>query len=157
MTKWITDRTYADIEQVKEISAKAKAGTWTTEEQELWAAGMKGALSYMDYNRIESGIKDIANILQAKVSVKTDWDENGYLNANDATRWLDNIKSIRSLCNGKSSSPETPSGYSTLTFYRYSLINSIEQILLDIETVANDHLLYCSEPVCGGEPYYALC
>lgn len=154
MTRWITDRTDDDVAQVKALASKAKAGTWTEEEQAEWASGMKGALSYMDYNRIESGIQEIAAILNASVSVKTDWDVNGYLTVADASRWLSNIKAIRSLCSGKNDTPETPT---SLNYLHYTIINQVEEILLDIETIANNHLIYCSEPVCGGEPYYALC
>lgn len=154
MTQWITDRTSDDVAQVKSLALKAKAGTWTEEEQAEWAAGMKGALSYMDYNRIEGGIQEIAGILNASVSVKTNWDVNGYLTASDASRWLSNIRAIRSLCSGKNDTPETPA---SLNYLHYTVINQVEDILLDIETIANNHLIYCSEPVCGGEPYYALC
>ena len=154
MTRWITDRTNDDVAQVKALALKAKAGTWTEKEQAEWAAGMKGALSYMDYNRIESGIQEIASILNASVSVKTDWDVNGYLTVSDASRWLSNIKSIRSLCSGKNDTPESPA---SRNYLHYTIINQVEEILLDIETIANNHLIYCSEPVCGGEPYYALC
>lgn len=154
MATWITDRTYEDVSRVSEISEKGRSGTWSADEQAEWAAGMKGALSYMDYNRIESGIQEIAAILNASVSVKTDWDVNGYLTVADASRWLSNIKAIRSLCSGKNNTPETPA---SLNYLHYTIINQVEEILLDIETIANNHLIYCSEPVCGGEPYYALC
>ena len=154
MATWITDRTYEDVSRVSEISEKGRSGTWSADEQAEWAAGMKGALSYMDYNRIESGIQEIASILNASVSVKTDWDVNGYLTVSDASRWLSNIKAIRSLCSGKNDTPETPA---SLNYLHYTIINQAEEILLDIETIANNHLIYCSEPVCGGEPYYALC
>lgn len=154
MSQWITDRTYADVVRVQKISEKAKTNTWTEEEQAEWAAGMKGALSYMDYNRIESGIQEIAAVLNASVSVKTNWDVNGYLTTADASRWLSNIKAIRSLCSGKNDAPEIPA---SLNYLHYTIINQVEEILLDIETIANNHLIYCSEPVCGGEPYYALC
>lgn len=154
MSQWITDRTYADVVRVQKISEKAKTNTWTEEEQAEWAVGMKGALSYMDYNRIESGIQEIAAVLNASVSVKTNWDVNGYLTTADASRWLSNIKAIRSLCSGKNDTPEIPA---SLNYLHYTIINQVEEILLDIETIANNHLIYCSEPVCGGEPYYALC
>ena len=154
MATWITDRTYKDVSRVSEISEKGRSGTWSADEQAEWAAGMKGALSYMDYNRIESGIQEIAAILNASVSVKTDWDVNGFLTVTDASRWLSNIKAIRSLCSGKNDTPETPA---SLNYLHYTIINQVEEILLDIETIANNHLIYCSEQVCGGEPYYALC
>ena len=70
MATWITDRTQADIDRVKELTAKARTGTWTEEEQREWASGMKGALSYTDYNRIENGIKELAEIVGAPYSAR---------------------------------------------------------------------------------------
>ena len=154
MSQWITDRTYADVVRVQEISEKAKTNTWTEEEQAEWAAGMKGALSYLDYNRIENGMQEIATFLRASISVKMDWDVNGYITTADAARWIDNVKILRALCGGKNDTPETPDAIEELHF---SVINQVEQILSDIEAIANDRSLYCSEPICGGEPYYALC
>lgn len=151
MATWITDRTQADIDRVKELTAKARTGTWTTAEQQEWAAGMKGALSYTDYNRIESGISEIATAIGAPVTVKTDWSADGYLTSSDATRWLANISNIRSKCSGPGTE-KTPSSMDKLT---YKTMNAIEQVLVDVEKMANDHLLYCSEPICGGEFNYA--
>lgn len=142
------------MERVNTIAAKAKAGTWTEAEQAEWAAGMKGALSYQDYNRIESGISEIASVVGASVSVKTSWDKNGYLTTTDAARWISNIKSIRAKCSGLASTPSSPSSFAKLYF---PIVNEIEKILLDVETLANDHVTYCSEPICGGEPYYGIC
>ena len=307
MATWITDRTQADIDRVKEIAVKARTGTWTEEEQQEWASGMKGALSYTDYNRIENGIKELAEIIGAPYSarivqqniqvvtaknesgdipawdaypakaqffmpltakkaglllrslefrvkgyvpgtmrtvlrkygsttaladkfidivrgyndvvldmgsialekgveyqlyfaatnnfyppsvqpswvaandcidiaqgsayygddrklifsgtvgltvpVEAGWAINDYLTIADAIRWIDNVKSIRSKCSGKSSTPETPEALS----YHFVVINQIEKVLSDIEAMAKDHLLYCSDTICGGEPYYALC
>lgn len=307
MATWITDRTQADVDRVKELTAKARTGTWTEEEQQEWASGMKGALSYTDYNRIENGIKELAEIVGAPYSarivqqniqvvtaknesgdipawdtypakaeffmpltakkaglllrslefrvkgyvpgimrtvlrkygsttaladkfidivrgyndvvldmgsialekgveyqlyfaasnnfyppsvqpswvavndcidiahgsayygddsklifsgtvgltvpVEAGWTINDYLTIADATRWINNVKSIRSKCSGKSSTPETPEALS----YHFAVINQIEKVLSDIEAMAKDHLLYCSDTICGGEPYYALC
>ena len=307
MATWITDRTQADVDRVKELTAKARTGTWTEEEQQEWASGMKGALSYTDYNRIESGMKELAGIVGAPYSarivqqniqvvtaknesgdipawdtypakyeffmpltakkaglrlrslefrvkgyvpgtmrivlrkygsttaladkftdivrgyndvvldmgsialekgveyqlyfaasnnfyppsvqpswvavndcidiahgsayygddsklifsgtvgltmpVEVGWTINDYLTIADATRWIDNVKSIRSKCSGKSSTPETPEALSC----HFAVINQVEKVLSDIEAMAKDHLLYCSDTICGGEPYYALC
>ena len=307
MATWITDRTQADIDRVKEIAVKARTGTWTEEEQQEWASGMKGALSYTDYNRIESGMKELAEIVGASYSARivqqniqvvtarnesgdipawdtypakaeffmpltakkaglllrslefrvkgyvpgtmrtvlrkygsttalvdkfidiirgyndvvldmgdfalekgveyqlyfaasnnfyppsvqpswvaandcidiahgsayygddsklifsgtvgltvpaeAGWTINDYLTITDATRWIDNVKSIRSKCSGKSSTPETPEALSC----HFAVINQVEKVLSDIEAIAKDHLLYCSDTICGGEPYYALC
>ena len=153
MSNWITDRIQSDVDCVKALAERAKAGTWTEAEQAEWASGMKGALSYLDYNRIESGIQEIADFLQAKILVKTNWDANGYLTTEDAARWISNIQILRERCNGFDSTPTTPE---KLDYLHFTVINQVEQILMDVETLAKDRLLYCSEPICGGEPYYAL-
>ena len=307
MATWITDRTQTDVDRVKELTAKARTGTWTEEEQQEWASGMKGALSYTDYSRIENGIKELAEIVGAPYSarivqqniqvvtaknesgdipawdtypakaeffmpltakkaglllrslefrvkgyvpgtmrtvlrkygsttaladkfidivrgyndvvldmgsialekgveyqlyfaasnnfyppsvqpswvavndcidiahgsayygddsklifsgtvgltvpVEVGWTINDYLTIADATRWINNVNAIRSKCSGKSSTPETPEALS----YHFAVINQIEKVLSDIEAMAKDHLLYCSDTICGGEPYYALC
>lgn len=154
MAIWITDRTQSDVDRVKELHEKANLKTWTATEQAEWAAGMKGALSYMDYNRIESGIAEVASVVGASVSVKTNWDMADYLTTSDATRWLTNVSSIRAKCSGPGSLPGNPVSMDKLTF---GTMNQIETILAQIERIAKDHLLYCSEPVCGGEPYYGIC
>nr|DAV99260.1 MAG TPA: hypothetical protein [Caudoviricetes sp.] len=302
MAKWITDRTQADVDRVKELTAKAKTGTWTTAEQQEWAAGMKGALSYTDYARIEQGMKELADIVGVKlpidpISVVTalntsgeipawdtypakseffmpltakkaglplrslgfrvkgympgkmrtvlrkygtetalvdksidlvkgyndvvldmgnivlekgveyqlyfaaannfyppsvepswvlandyidiahgsayygddakiifsgtitftgtstpEWGPNSYLTAADANRWIASVKAIRSKCSGTSSTPNVPKSLSM----KFGVINQVEKILSDIESIAKDYMLYCSEPICGGEPYYAV-
>lgn len=307
MATWITDRTQADVDRVKELTAKARTGTSTEEEQQEWAAGMKGALSYTDYSRLENGMKELAETVGAAYSarivqqniqvvtaknesgeipawdtypakseffmpltarkagllfrslefrvkgympgkmrtvlrkygsttalvdksidlvrgyndvaldmgsialekgteyqlyfaaannfyppsvdsswvaandyidiasgsayynddsklifsgtvslvtpVEAGWTINDYLTVADATRWIDNVKAIRSKCSGKNSTPETPETLS----YNFTVINQVEKVLSDIEAMAKDHLLYCSDAICGGEPYYALC
>lgn len=302
MAKWITDRTQADVDRVKELTAKARSGTWTEEEQAEWASGMKGALSYTDYARIEQGMKELADIVGVKLPidpisvvtalntfgdipawdtypakseffmpltakkaglllrslefrikgympgkmrtvlrkygsdaalvdkstdlikgyndvavgmddfllekdveyqlyfafasnayspsvesswvisndyidiakgsayygddnklifsgtvdlvmpVEASWTVNDYLTVTDATRWLNNISAIRAKCSGKGFTPATPGALS----YRFAVINQVEKVLSDIEAMAKDHLLYCSDPICGGEPYYAI-
>ena len=74
MATWITDRTGEDVQRAAELTQKGRLGTWTEAEQAEWAAGMKGALSYTDYNRIESGIQELSAVVGASVSVKTNWD-----------------------------------------------------------------------------------
>lgn len=302
MATWITDRTQADVDRVKELTAKARTGTWTTAEQQEWAAGMKGALSYTDYARIEQGMKELADIVGVKlpidpISVVTalntsgdipawdnypakseffmpltakkaglplrslgfrvkgympgkmrtvlrkygtetalvdksidlvkgyndvvmdmdsivlekgveyqlyfaaannfyppsvepswvvandyidiahgsayydddskmifsgtitftgtstpEWGPNSYLTAADANRWIASVKAIRSKCSGTSSTPDVPESLSM----KFGVINQVEKILSDIESIAKDYTLYCSEPICGGEPYYAV-
>lgn len=150
MARWITDRTQSDVDRVKKITAKARTGTWTKAEQSEWLAGMKGALSYMDFNRIESGIQELASIVGASVSVRTDWTVDGYMKVSDATRWLSNINSIRAKCSGPSAIADTPENMNKLDFSR---INQIEQILFDIETLAKTYVTFSGEYMTGDGQY----
>lgn len=149
---WITDRTQSDVDRVKEIAAKARTGTWTEAEQAEWVAGMKGALSYTDFNRIESGVLELANILGASVNVKTDWSVSGYLTTSDASRWLANIESIRSKNSGslKIGQTSTPTSMDKLTF---DTMNQIESILEDIETLAKTYVTFSGEYMTGEGQY----
>ena len=149
---WITDRTQSDVDRVKEIAAKARTDTWTEAEQAEWVAGMKGALSYTDFNRIESGVLKLANILGASVDVKTDWSVSGYLTTSDASRWLANIEAIRSKNSGslKISQTSTPTSMDKLTF---DTMNQIESILEDIETLAKTYVTFSGEYMTGEGQY----
>lgn len=150
MARWITDRTLSDVDRVKEITAKARTGTWTKAEQSEWFAGMKGALSYTDFNRIESGIQELGSIVGASVSVRTDWTADGYIKVSDATRWLSNINSIRAKCSGPSAIADTPESMNKLDF---STMNQIEQILFDIETLAKTYVTFSGEYMTGDGQY----
>lgn len=150
MARWITDRTQSDVDRVKEITAKARTGTWTKVEQSEWLAGMKGALNYTDFNRIESGIQELGSIVGASVSVRTDWTVDEYMKISDATRWLSNINSIRTKCSGPSAIADTPESMNKLDFSR---MNQIEQILFDIETLAKTYVTFSGEYMTGDGQY----
>lgn len=150
MGQWITDRTQSDVKHVKEITAKARTGTWTKNEQSEWLAGMKGALNYTDFNRIESGIQELGSIVGASVSVRIDWTADGYMKVSDAIRWLSNINSIRAKCSGSSAIADTPESMNKLDF---STMNQIEQILLDIETLAKTYVTFSGEYMTGEGQY----
>ncbi len=147
---WITDRTQSDVDRVKELSDKAKTGTWTEAEQSEWIAGMKGALSYTDFNRIESGISELASILGASVDAKTDWSINGYLTVSDASRWLANVEAIRSKNSGSSQIGQTPTSMDKLTF---ETMNQIESILADVESLAKTYVTFSGEYMTGEGQY----
>lgn len=153
MAVWITDRTQDDIDYVKELNRKAVADTWTLEEQAEWTKGLRGALSYTDFNRVESGMEEIAVIVGADITVKTDWTENSYFTQSHVQRWLDNCAAIKSFCSGNNETASvSPDMVSKIG---YEDMNAMESFLSDVERIAKDHQLYCSEPICGGEMYYA--
>ena len=150
MAQWITDRAQSDVDRVKEITAKARTGTWTDIEQKEWLSGIKGALNYTDFNRIEFGIQELGSIVGASVSVRTDWTIDEYMKVSDATRWLSNINSIRAKCSGPSSIADTPKSMNKLDF---STMNQIERILLDIETLARTYTTFSGEYMTGEGQY----
>lgn len=147
---WVTDRTQSDVDRAKSITEKARSGTWTDEEKQEWLAGMKGALNYTDFNRIESGMQELASVVGAKTSVKTSWSVNGYMKQSDAVRWLSNVAAIRSKCAGLDSTPDTPGNMENLSF---STMNQIEQILYDIEMLAKTYVTFSGEFTSGEGQY----
>lgn len=151
MAVWITDRMQDDIDYAKELNQKAIAGTWTLAEQTEWLKGLKGALSYTDFNRVESGMNEIANFFGVSVLVKTNWVENDFFKQSDVQRWLSNCSAIKALHSG-SGQVLNQNMVSKISFED---MNLMESFLSEVERIANDHQMYCSEPVCGGEIYYA--
>lgn len=150
MAIWITDRTQDDVDRLKFIYGKAVKGTWTDEEKAEWLSGMKGALDYRDFSRIETGISELASLLGADVDVKTDWDINGYLTTSDATRWLSNIESIRMKNSGSTQIATTPTSMNRLSF---ETMNQIESILANIESVAKTYVTFSGEYMTGEGQY----
>lgn len=150
MAIWITDRSQDDVDRLKFIYGKAVNGTWTDEEKAEWLSGMKGALDYRDFSRIETGISELSSLLGAAVDVKTDWNINGYLTTSDATRWLSNIESIRSKNSGDAKTAPTPTSMDRLGF---ETMNQLESILSDIESIAKTYVTFSGEYMTGEGQY----
>lgn len=150
MSVWITDRSQGDIDHLKLIYSKATNGTWTDEEKAEWISGMKGAIDYRDFSRIEAGISELASLLGANVDIKTDWGVNGYLTTSDASRWLSNIESIRMKNSGSAQIATTPTSMSRLSF---ETMNQIESILANIELVAKTYVTFSGEYMTGEGQY----
>ena len=141
----ITDRTLADVVRVSELSAKGYANM-TPAEQAEWLAGMKGSYNYTDLNRVESAMVQIASFLGVTLyEPKTNWNATDIPTKSSMDRYLENIKRLRRVCNGISSTPSTPA---TMVGLTYVTANHIEQILLDIESAMNGYAV-CGETYCG--------
>lgn len=139
------DAYYADMSAVNNFYPPSVEPEWVVENDLIDIAN---ASAYYDGDSkiLFSGT---ATVIEPTETV---WGVDDYLTTDDCTRWLSNISSIRSKCSGKSSTPETPGSFS----YRFSIVNQLEKVLFDIEAMAKDHSIYCSELICGGEPYYAV-
>lgn len=141
----ITDRTQADVNRVKELAAKAKAGTWTTAERAEWLAGMKGAYNYTDWNRVESAVAELASILGVSLRTVTTWSATNVPTEADGVRYLANVRKLKAVCQGLSGTPPTPESMQRMTYVE---ANDIEKILTDIETVIYSWTR-CGEIYCG--------
>lgn len=143
--KLITDRTQADVNRVKELAAKAKAGTWTTAERAEWLAGMRGAYNYTDFNRVESAVAEIASLLGVSVETVTTWNATDIPSEADAKRYLANVRKLKTVCQGLTGTPNVPESMHRMTYVK---ANDIEKILTDIETVIYSWTR-CGEVYCG--------
>ena len=141
----ITDRTQADVNRVKELAAKGKAGTWTAAEQAEWLAGLKGAYNYTDWNRVESAVAEIASLLGVSLETVTTWSATSVPTEADAARYLANVRKLKTVCQGLSGTPNAPESMQRFT---YKEANDIEKILTDIEIVIYSWVR-CGEVYCG--------
>ena len=141
----IIDRTQSDVNRVKELAAKGKAGTWTTEEQAEWLAGMKGAYNYTDFNRGESAVAEIASMLGVSLETVTTWSATDFPTEADTKRYIWNVRKLKTVCQGLSGTPQAPESMERFTYVE---ANDIEKILTDIETVIYSWTR-CGEVYCG--------
>lgn len=140
----ITDRTQADVDRVKELSAKGWAGM-TAQEKVEWNAGLKGAYNYTDLNRVETAVAELAADLCLDLQTKTDWTAWDIPKESDMDRYLKNIKKIRSAGVGYSTTPAPPDSMQKLDYIK---ANNIEKVLVDVYET-KDALFRCGELYCG--------
>lgn len=140
----ITDRSAADVSRWRELRNKGFE-QMTAAEREEWLAPMKGAYNYTDLNRVESAVAAIASMMGVSVETVTTWSAADVPTESDAARFLANIRKLRTVCQGLSNTPATPSSMYRMT---YVTANNIEKILTDIETVIYSWAR-CGELYCG--------
>lgn len=140
----ITDRDANDVARWRELRNKG----WeqmTAAERDEWAASMKGAYDYTDLNRVENAVAAIASMLGVSVETVTTWSPADLPTEANTARFLANIRKLRTVCQGLSNTPTTPSNMHRMT---YVTANNIEKILADIETVIYSWTR-CGELYCG--------
>ena len=120
MSNLITDRTQEDVNSIDIDSNVVN----------------KGAYNYADLNRVEAKVEELNNILfyygymTNTLVIKLDWTYTDYFTPSDMTRYLNNIKAIRSALAVKPTTPKVPTTMDKMT---YTTANNIEKILVDIE------------------------
>lgn len=155
----ITDRTQADVIRAKELNKKVYdafaamaaaavdtdsliepmdiiEATLTPEEFSEWKSGLKGAYNYMDLNRVESAVADIANLWIPGLDTKTDWTMQDEITQAEMMRYLSNIQRIRSEAGSSANIPVN------MNRFDYVSANNIEQVLLDAYNYKVSHFVH---------------
>ena len=129
----ITDRTQANVDQLKAIKAKLNAGTaLTTAEQAAWAAG-KGGNNIADLNRVGAAVAALAATLagygySVTVNPRTDW--SAAENPQQATEMAAYLADVQALKDGFYGATPLPADMAGVTVGE---LNNIEKLLLEIE------------------------
>lgn len=115
----------------------------------------KGFYNDSDLNRVGAAVQYVAERFAAQgyavtVHPKTDWTEKDIPTAAELETYRQNIAALRGLIAVMKSTPETPE---TMRFLDYVKANSIEQILLDLDTLLTNAALawYQSGEIYAGE------
>lgn len=150
----ITDRTQADVDAVRALAAKGWAAMTDTEKA-AWTAGLKGAYNAADLNRVGAAVAYVAGRLadagyHAPLAPKQDWTEADIPTPAQMQRYLADISTIRAALAVMPSTPDAPTSMSGLT---YTDVNSIEQILLDVDALITKLIsaYYYSGELIAGE------
>jgi hypothetical protein len=148
----ITDRTQAQVDELKAIRAKLNTGVaLTTAEQASWEAG-KGGNNVADLNRVGSAVAMLRDILAeygytVNVTPKTDWEDTDTpQRVIEMAVYLRNVQTLKDAFYGSTPLPTSMVGITVTD------LNNIEQLLLEIETNINNMiaaLWRCGELRCG--------
>lgn len=133
----ITDRTEADIEEVRAVAEAIKNGTASYDQMEQYRNGsMRGAYSYIDLNRVENAVDYVAKELQKygymrRLPIVRQWNIDSKFNEADLSRYIQNVATIRKTLSVFDSTPMTPP-VGSLDIHQ---ANALEQILVDVEVI----------------------
>lgn len=154
MPEMITNRTRADVEQVKRLEQTG----WdklTDAERLEWLVGLKGAYKPSDLERVQAAVNYVSQRLQAAGYGKTlrevpeTWEIGQKPTRAELTNYLANIQIIRRALAHYPTTPETP----RLGTFDWQGANDIEKILLDVDELIGKLLQglhpYSGEIFCG--------
>lgn len=134
----ITDRTQADIDRAQSIRENfVKQFKSLTEEQITTLE--RGMLTVNTLNRIEGKQTELKDLLNAigywatDITNKTDWQIGDEVHDEDYKRIVSNENALRAAFLIHKTTPDTPN-----TFLHYGDTNSIEQILVDLQSMIDD-------------------
>jgi hypothetical protein len=155
----VTDRVQADVDRVKELIVKWKAGTITEEEVTEWFSELKGAYNAADLNRVGAAMVFLRDKLAdagytVDIDPKIDWiggddDEISDIpTASQMATYLSQVRALRDKLAGEYTA--LPNSMVNLDFQG---ANHIEKVLEEIDvliTLMQTAYVYSGE-VYGGE------
>lgn len=128
----ITDRTQSDVDRVLEITQKVARGTATTDEQNEWFSGMRGAYNAIDLNRVNTAMEFIHGWIE-KAGYANDYVDQGIVWTLDDIQtqeqmqaYLNNVGAIGSVFPIENP-PALPS---SMVFFTFAGANAIEKTLV---------------------------
>ena len=135
MNSMVFNRTSSDVARVETLRKRIKNQTATPAETLEWLSSLKGAYNYTDLNRVGEAISYLSEILNKYgyrniVTPKTDWQLGEKPNAEQLTKYIDDLKKIRAVFPILNTTPQVPADMVSLT---YEEANDIEKILYDID------------------------
>ena len=134
----ITDRTPADVEDVKALAERIKAGTATEEQVQAYLNVLqKGAYTYRDMNRVAEAVQYVAERLRqfgylSRLPVVQFWAVGDKPNEEDFARYFGNVALLRNAITVWGSTPEAPN---SAVGFDYIKANALEQILVDVDQI----------------------
>ena len=132
----ITDRTEEDIQYAQQLNTLNLASMSSAQLTE-YLAGLKGTYNAVDLNRVETAVEYLVEKLKnfeifLTVDTKTSWNPIEWMTPSEATRYLDNISTLRSCFAIPSDMPEVPYDLENLTIIE---ANNIEKILVMVNDI----------------------
>lgn len=148
MLDLVYDRTADDVAEALRLARKAFAGTLTDEEKTVWLAGMKGAYSAADMNRVAAAVSTLSGLLNA-AGYKNEISAQNFVEGEDSTDekysvYLANVQTLRDAIAVRASTPELPAVDAKLD---YVGANNIEKILADLDELIG--WMKYSQKYCG--------
>lgn len=150
----ITNRTAADVERYQYLKNKGFDNLTDAEKAE-WLSNMKGAYNYSDLNRVEAAVLYVADRLREygyHLTIEThgEWSMGDVPTLADMTKYLANVKAIRTAFATLSTTPQVPDNMHHLS---YQKANNIEQIIFDVDYLITNMMnsMFYSNDLISGE------
>lgn len=154
LIRLITDRTQNDVDRVNELAHKMMIGTVSTQEQDEWFSGMRGAYNATDLNRVNTAMEYIndwmldAGYSSGFVDQGIIWNMEYIQTIDEMNTYLNNDKSISSVF-PLSNAPALPDSF---VYFTYVSANNIEKVLVltdRIYPLLKRSPFYSGEIFCG--------